>query len=962
MQRKVPKMALNQREGEPQTQDEIMKVPNKSERLEIIKEKDRVSEKASGKIPTSESGILSKNACFPESVFAAMWMFIQSLTASLQLNPAHTERSNRPLVHRGPVLPTGGVKRESHSWRRRAAQWLILQSAQWRCCKKEFSDFMKEAVQSVTMWKPGAGSRSSVRPAAVTAVCCLLVTGMLVLSVGHPGSGDPVEPGAAATNGKVFSAYFRKLTRERRAISPPPRRSTPPGPVEPLTPEDLFIATFVFTDGEDEELRKRMGDHLINTNCSAAHNRQALSCKMALEYDTFSSTLPRIGGLAGIKRPADGPSDGPSGEPSGKKNQPVVAKVFPSSKLARENSPPPSANITRPSSSPRQTRNTTKVETPKKDPEPVRGRRRLKADPSILADLQIPKDPSPVRTRTPERPASKPRTSENSESPLDWRSKLKPVSKPAAPSQPSKPLANGAGKPQTSDSSPSSHLSTTSISTFVFTDGEDEELRKRMGDHLINTNCSAAHNRQALSCKMALEYDTFINSAKKWFCHVDDDNYVNVGSLLKLLSQFSHSQDVYLGRPSLERPIEATEKLGTAEMFLVRHRRSRILSEPRPRSQDETLGEALLGVRLLRSALFHSHLENLGLVTLSYGTVENSRNTVNVNGLFSLNEDPTRFRSVHCLLYPDTAWCPRPRDTLTAGGGQINIWCNSICHSRRRKSLQTSRNSERSLTAALLWLTREEESLTQRENIPLDRGLGSGGGVGPAARVQLVVGDGASVLVGSVGGQVLCSHTRGVLKTGRTGRRGGVEEGWWGTQGNMSGEKTTTGKKGGGGGGGGKGEEDPRETTECTSCITERSMKLKSKNIREKGDNMAGLGKTIFRHKMVKNGRLIPRYPPSFAEARSISKSGQGERREGRNRRRKWGTEKKNNLTQNWSSKSTARQRKMRDKYKHRNRQSARLAVLTVKKEIKENLQRKWCKDRQEDVQRTAQEAKTLKE
>ncbi|KAK5926092.1 hypothetical protein CgunFtcFv8_021690 [Champsocephalus gunnari] len=109
------------------------------------------------------------------------------------------------------------------------------------------------------------------------------------------------------------------------------------------------------------------------------------------------------------------------------------------------------------------------VETPKKDPEPVRARRRLKADPSILADLQIPKDPSPVRTRTPERPASKPRSaspsaSENSDSPSDWRSKLKPVSKPAAPSQPSKPLANGAGKPQTSDSSPSSHLSTTSIS------------------------------------------------------------------------------------------------------------------------------------------------------------------------------------------------------------------------------------------------------------------------------------------------------------------------------------------------------------------------------------------------------------------------------------------------------------------------------------------------------------------
>lgn len=89
--------------------------------------------------------------------------------------------------------------------------------------------------------------------------------------------------------------------------------------------------------------------------------------------------------------------------------------------------------------------------------------------------------------------------------------------------------------------------------------------------------------------------------------------------------------------------------------------------------------EALLGVSLIRSGLFHSHLENLGLVsdihsqvhtlthtftqtyllihqlskqlaflssrlqvTLSYGAVENSRNTVSLKGPFSINEDPTR--------------------------------------------------------------------------------------------------------------------------------------------------------------------------------------------------------------------------------------------------------------------------------------------------------------------------------
>lgn len=33
--------------------------------------------------------------------------------------------------------------------------------------------------------------------------------------------------------------------------------------------------------------------------------------------------------------------------------------------------------------------------------------------------------------------------------------------------------------------------------------------------NVINTNCSAAHSRQALSCKMAVEYDKFIESGRK---------------------------------------------------------------------------------------------------------------------------------------------------------------------------------------------------------------------------------------------------------------------------------------------------------------------------------------------------------------------------------------------------------------------------------------------------------------
>ncbi|KAM3623593.1 uncharacterized protein V6R79_013041 [Siganus canaliculatus] len=229
--------------------------------------------------------------------------------------------------------------------------------------------------------------------------------------------------------------------------------------------------------------------------------------------------------------------------------------------------------------------------------------------------------------------------------------------------------------------------------TFVFTDEEDEVLRKRMGHQLISTSCSAAHSRQALSCKMSQEYDAFLGSGRKWFCHVDDDNYLNSAALLELLSQFRHTQDVYIGRPSLEHPINATATLdanstkqvrfwfatGGAGFCLSRGLALKMkpwasggafltTAELVQLPDDCTVGyivEAVLGVSLVRSPLFHSHLENLGLVsdlrrqvTLSHGTAETRRNTVNLRGPFSTAEDPTRFRSVHCLLYPDTSWCP----------------------------------------------------------------------------------------------------------------------------------------------------------------------------------------------------------------------------------------------------------------------------------------------------------------
>ncbi|KAH0616918.1 hypothetical protein JD844_028388 [Phrynosoma platyrhinos] len=81
------------------------------------------------------------------------------------------------------------------------------------------------------------------------------------------------------------------------------------------------------------------------------------------------------------------------------------------------------------------------------------------------------------------------------------------------------------------------------------------------GDHVIFTNCSAEHSHPALSCKMAAELDAFLASGLSWFCHLDDDNYLNPQALLKLLSSYSPDKDVYIGKPSLNRPIHTSETL-----------------------------------------------------------------------------------------------------------------------------------------------------------------------------------------------------------------------------------------------------------------------------------------------------------------------------------------------------------------------------------------------------------------
>lgn len=237
-------------------------------------------------------------------------------------------------------------------------------------------------------------------------------------------------------------------------------------------------------------------------------------------------------------------------------------------------------------------------------------------------------------------------------------------------------------------------ISKTKAHTFIFTDTEDEDLSSE-GYNMVVTACQSDHSQQALSCKMSAEYDGFMASDKRWFCHVDDDNYVNPEALLSLLSAFPPDSDIYVGKPSLDKPITAHELLegnatrevrfwfatGGAGFCLSRRLAEKMAPWASGSRFEETsatirlpddctvgfIVERRLGISMVHCPLFHSHLENLLLighrsipqqVTLSYGLFENKMNSIEVKGSFSKEDDPSRFKSVHCMLYPFTSWCP----------------------------------------------------------------------------------------------------------------------------------------------------------------------------------------------------------------------------------------------------------------------------------------------------------------
>ncbi|XP_072167693.1 beta-1,3-N-acetylglucosaminyltransferase radical fringe-like [Diadema setosum] len=229
--------------------------------------------------------------------------------------------------------------------------------------------------------------------------------------------------------------------------------------------------------------------------------------------------------------------------------------------------------------------------------------------------------------------------------------------------------------------------------TNFFTDVDDVEFQQKANGHMINTQCQGTHSRLALCCKTSFMLDMFYKTDKRWFCNVDDDNYLNVPELLKLLRQYDHTQDHYLGRASLSHPIEAIDRYSNQRvsfwfatggagfciskslaMKMAVYASSGTFEKMCNRIRlpdDVTIGfiiEVLLKKPLTKVQTFNSHLQLLRSIptgqlqkqlTLSYSITPKRVNVINMpSSLYSLEDDPTRFKTFHCTYFRGFGNCP----------------------------------------------------------------------------------------------------------------------------------------------------------------------------------------------------------------------------------------------------------------------------------------------------------------
>lgn len=234
---------------------------------------------------------------------------------------------------------------------------------------------------------------------------------------------------------------------------------------------------------------------------------------------------------------------------------------------------------------------------------------------------------------------------------------------------------------------------------YFITDHASAQLKIRTNfERIIETNCPTGHGRPDLVCKMAAEFTHYYvtKGRPKWWCHVDDDNYVNRDVMMRLLSRYdADNDDVYIGRASWTKPIlanyEGKSKIpfwfgtGGAGFCVSRHLADKMqkfminsefenLSAKVGHADDVMIGfiiNYLLKVEFINSRLFISHgkwnhkelksmkVEDLkNMAVIGYTISGDARISVPKEfEYFTADEDRSGLLTFHCILHPKTDYC-----------------------------------------------------------------------------------------------------------------------------------------------------------------------------------------------------------------------------------------------------------------------------------------------------------------
>ncbi|CAK8689262.1 fringe glycosyltransferase-like [Clavelina lepadiformis] len=233
---------------------------------------------------------------------------------------------------------------------------------------------------------------------------------------------------------------------------------------------------------------------------------------------------------------------------------------------------------------------------------------------------------------------------------------------------------------------------------YFVTDKDDENLQKATGNHLVPTKCGETHGKPDLCCKTGVEFDIFyFKSTAKWWCHFDDDTYVNIDRLLEYLETLNWKKPHYTGGDHGSDHRFKTKFLGRLYYAGYLTGSVRCLSRSLAHLMQPFLGQGalvefceqtnkpddilmgvlingILNVTMTRSNLFHDHTfgqsfsdikpeEWKSQISFSYSKYSNSNKGVNfgdgIEPAFDHREDKTRLLSIHCHLHPTDKICPK---------------------------------------------------------------------------------------------------------------------------------------------------------------------------------------------------------------------------------------------------------------------------------------------------------------